>query len=223
MAHDAAASTGGTGTPSPAAGLRWHGVCSARFAGAPRAALGAPHDALCRAWSSRRAQPVFYADWGVPDSRDGRLEMVQPARRSCSCAGCAARAQAGRELAQSAVRPHVRGPRSASARMGRGRPVGRQAGEEAGAELSRPGGRARPAAGRRRAQARWCRSCGATSIREVAAPHRRGSSAGRLCRRRRSAGSRRRTATCCQAGRCSRLASPAGIAAERQAAPGRSD
>ena len=48
------------------------------------------------------------------------------------------------------VRPDVRGPRSPSARMGRRRPLGRQAGEEAGPELPRPRSGPRPAARRRR-------------------------------------------------------------------------
>jgi cytochrome b pre-mRNA-processing protein 3 len=61
--------------PSPAGGrapwhrrvLAWLGLGRARRATAA---------SLYAVLVEQARQPVFYADWGVPDSRDGRLEMV---------------------------------------------------------------------------------------------------------------------------------------------------
>ena len=128
----------------------------------------AAHARSMRLWSSRPVEPVFYASWGVPDSRDGRLEMVSlhailVMRRLRSEGRARPRAGPG------AVRPDVRGCRPASARVGRGRPLGRQAGEGAGAELLRPRRGARPVARRVRPATLWRPSCGATSTRRSGA------------------------------------------------------
>jgi cytochrome b pre-mRNA-processing protein 3 len=60
----------------PAAGLpaSWRGRVLAWFRGrrARREAAQALYEAAVR----QARQPVFYSAWGVPDSRDGRLEMV---------------------------------------------------------------------------------------------------------------------------------------------------
>ena len=85
----------GAGTAQPAAEpLLVASACSA-VSGAGVPARDAAHR-LYAALVEQARQPVFYADWGVPDSRDGRLELVQPARRSCSCAGSATKARRGR-------------------------------------------------------------------------------------------------------------------------------
>ena len=147
MAHDTELAHGAGTAQSGRAGSSWGRRLLGRFR-RKRARRDAAHR-LYAALVDQARQPVFYADWGVPDSRDGRLELVS-LHAILLMRRLRDEGQAGQELAQSAVRPDVPGSRSPSARVGRGRPFGRQAGEEAGAELPRPGGGPRPAAGRGR-------------------------------------------------------------------------
>ena len=82
-------------------------------------------------------QPTFYADWGVPDSREGRLEMLN-LHAMLLMRRLRSEGHEGRAVAQALFDLDVPRSRPPIARVGRGRPVGRQACQEAGAELLRP-------------------------------------------------------------------------------------
>ena len=76
MARDASLAPATAPAQRPAAGtpVSWRGRVFGWLRGwrARREAAQALYEAVVR----QARQPVFYAAWGVPDSRDGRLEMV---------------------------------------------------------------------------------------------------------------------------------------------------
>ena len=90
----------------------------------------------------------FLRELGCPRQPGRSAGAGQPARHPGHAPAARAKATPGRQLAQALFDLHVPGCRPASARMGRGRPVRRQARQGAGAELPRPRRGARPSARR---------------------------------------------------------------------------
>ena len=98
MAHDTELAHG-AGTAQPGQpGSSWGRRLLGRFR-RKRARADAAHR-LYAALVDQARQPVFYADWGVPDSRDGRLELVS-LHAILLMRRLRDEGQAGQELAQS--------------------------------------------------------------------------------------------------------------------------
>ncbi len=144
-------------------------------------------------------QPVFYAQWGVPDSRDGRLEMVS-LHAILLMRRLRAEGAEGRALAQAVLDRMFEDLDRHLREWGVGDPsVGKRMKELAQSFLGRVAA-LDPLLGGRRPRTPWPTFCDAMSIRRWRHRPRARSIGSRAISRHRIAGSRRRTARRCCTG-----------------------